>query len=76
MRQNFQEARHTGAHMAGINNSFLEAKRKAAEAAEERKFEAEVFREISRLAAGPSSAFEVCLTGISSCSARHPAQRA
>ena len=65
-----------GAHMAGNDNSFLKAKRKAAEAAEERKFEAEGCQEISALAAGPSSAFEVGHTGISSCFARHPAQRA
>lgn len=45
--------------MPGLDSSFLKAKRKAAEAAEERSFETEVFREISRLAAGPSSAFEV-----------------
>ena len=62
MLQSFQEARQTGAHMPGIDSSFLKAKRKAAEAAEERSFETEVFREISRLAAGPSSAFEVGLT--------------
>ena len=59
MPQNFQEARQAVAHMAGVDNSFLKAKRKAAEAAEERSFETEVFRELSRLAAGPSSAFEV-----------------
>ena len=45
--------------MPGLDSSFLKAKRMAAEAAEERSGETEVFREISRLAAGPSSAFEV-----------------
>lgn len=57
--QNLEAVEHRGASTGLGEKSFREKKHRTAEEAEQRSFQAEVLRELNRLAAAPASEVEV-----------------